>query len=246
MSRTIVVIEARMSSTRLPGKVMLPLGEVPVIEFIVNRLKKCNNIDEICVATTSNIEDQPLADHFREKDIIIFRGSDWNVLDRVLNAAEVNKADVVVEITGDCPFVDPELVDYMIELLINNKLEYVSNNFTTTFADGFDIQVYYLSTLKKMAQMELSNIEREHVTMKIRQNPDLFKTLNLVAPLRLRRPNYSVTLDTQEDYRVINQVYDEMSKLYGRDYGIIEITDFLDNNPEIVKINGQVQRKGYS
>ena len=175
-----------------------------------------------------------------------FRGSELNVLDRVLKAAIECKAQVLVEITGDCPFVDPQLIDYMIELLRNNDLEYIANNFETSFADGFDVQVYYFDALERMAKMALTDLEKEHVTMKIRQNPNLFRTLNLVAPSQLKRPNYSVTLDTPEDYEVIKIVYEEMEKSFGSNYGILEITKFLDNHPEIVAINSNIDRKGYA
>ena len=246
MRRTIAIVEARMASTRLPGKVLLPLGQESELEFIVNRLRRCREVDEICIATTNKEEDQVLVDLFRGTEVKVFRGSDWNVLDRVLNAAEKFRAEVIVEITGDCPFVDPKLVDYMIELLRNNDLEYIANNFTTSFADGFDVQVYYFDTLKRMSELELSDLEKEHVTMKIRQNPKLFRTLNLVAPFELKRPNFSITLDTREDYEVIQRVYEAMERRFGSDYGILEITNFLDKNPEIVAINSDIHRKGYA
>ena len=175
-----------------------------------------------------------------------FRGSSTNVLERVIKAAEFFGVEIIVEITGDCPFVDPNLVDYMIELLQVNDFEYVSNNFSTSFADGFDVQVYYLETLKRMSKMELSNLDREHVTMKIRQNPSLFKTLNLIAPSRFRRPTYSVTLDTKEDYEVIKKVHEKLFRKHGDTYGLVEITDFLDLHPDIRLLNEEVLRKGYS
>jgi spore coat polysaccharide biosynthesis protein SpsF len=225
---------------------MMPLGDSKVINLIANRLQKSNKIDGICVATTLNEEDEVILNHFRYTNIDVFRGSDWNVLDRVLGAAQQFGARVIVEITGDCPFVDPHLVDYMLDLLENNDLDYIANNFTTSFADGFDVQVYYFGTLKRMAEMDLSDLEKEHVTMKIRQNPELFKTLNLIAPLSLRRPNYSITLDTFEDYRVIQLVYEAMEKEFGSNYGVIEITEFLDKHPEISVMNKSVQRRGYS
>ena len=246
MKRTIAIVEARMASSRLPGKVLLPLGQETVLDLIIERLLRSKAINEICIATTTNYEDQVLFEKFSEKGITVFRGSDWNVLDRVLKAAQDCEADVIVEITGDCPFVDPQLIDYMLELLQNNDLEYIANNFTTSFADGFDVQVYYFDALDRMANMALSELEKEHVTMKIRQNPNLFRTLNLVAPSQLKRPNYSVTLDTPEDYEVIQHVYQEMQKNFGPNYGVFEITKFLDSHPEIASINSKVLRKGYT
>lgn len=246
MISTLAVVEARMASSRLPGKFMLPLGDGLISDLIVSRLKNSQKIEEVCIATTLNDEDDAIVDHFIGTDVQVYRGSERDVLDRVLKAAQKYEASVIVEITGDCPFVDPHLVDYMLDLLENNDLDYIANNFTTSFADGFDVQVYYFDTLKRMAEMDLSDLEKEHVTMKIRQNPELFKTLNLIAPLSLRRPNYSITLDTFEDYQVIQRVYEAMEKEFGSNYGVIEITEFLDNHPEISVINKSVQRRGYS
>lgn len=246
MERVVAIIEARMASSRLPKKVMLPLGNIPVIEFIINRLKKSKEIHEICVATTKNEEDDVLADFLKGIGIQVYRGSDWNVLERVIEAGKALRADILVEVTGDCPFVDSELLDYMLDLLRSNDLEYVSNNFKVTYADGFDLQVYYYETLKRLADMNVSHLEKEHVTMKIRQEPQLFKTLNLIAPEKFRRPNYSVTLDTYEDYEVIKVIFEHMKAQYNDRYGIAEITDFLDKNPQISKMNGNVPRKGFS
>ena len=160
MTRIIAIIEARMASSRLPGKVMLPLGKRRVIDLIVERLRKSTKLDNICIATTRNDEDKIIVDHFQGTEVIVFRGSDWNVFDRVFKAAKKYNAEIIVEITGDCPFVDPKLVDYMVDLLQNNDLAYIANNFYTSFADGFDIQVYYLDALEKMAGMEIG---RAHV-----------------------------------------------------------------------------------
>ena len=246
MGNVVAIIEARTASSRLPGKVLLELGDGLVIDSVVKRLKKSSKIDLICVATTTNKEDQVLADMFSGSEVRVFRGSDWNVLDRVLKAAQDCNAEIIVEITADCPFVDPQLVDYMVELLLNNNFEYVANNFAPSFADGFDVQVYYYDALSRMAQMDLSELEREHVTMKIRQSQELFRTLNLIAPKHLKRPNYSITLDTHEDYEVIQQVYKSMESKYGSNYGVYQITEFLDCHPEIVAINSSVHRKGYT
>ena len=235
-----------MASTRLPGKVMLPLGNKNVIQVIIERLKKSSLISEICVATTTNDEDNVLVDFLKSIGTSVFRGSEENVLERVLQAAQSHSAQIIVEITGDCPFVDPNEIDRMIEQLMLNDLEYVANNFQTTYADGFDIQVYYTYILEELSKLALTQVEKEHVTMRIRQNPQLYKTRNLTAPPRLHRPQYSVTLDTNEDYEVIKKVYENMEIKHGSNYGIFEITQFLDENPEVTALNDFIARKGYS
>lgn len=247
MFETLAIVEARMSSSRLPGKVMLPLGDgMPVIQLIVERLMQSSEVNGVCVATTTNSEDDLLCTFLNNHGFNVFRGSEDDVLERVLHTAKAFGAKTIVEVTGDCPFIDPEEVDYMIELLKVNDLDYIANNFFTSYADGFDIQVYYLNTLEKMSKMSLSKLEREHVTMKIRQERNLFKTFNLVAPKKFRRPNYSVTLDTEEDYKVIKIIYEQMKGKYGDNFGIAEVTDFLDKNPHVYEINNKVLRKGFT
>jgi spore coat polysaccharide biosynthesis protein SpsF len=246
--RIVAIIEARMNSTRLPGKVLKPLLDGPHnsnLEILIRRLKKSKKIDQIVIATTKEKEDDLIV-KLLENNVEVFRGSSEDVYDRVLRAAQKFKASTIVEITGDCPLVDPKLVDFMIELYEVNELDYIANNFFPVFADGFDVQVIKTETLENLEYANLTALEREHVTMRLRMNLKDYRSFNLIAPFDLRRPQYSVTLDTEEDLEVLKIITREMTQKYGEEFGIREITDYLDNHPELVSINSSIVRKGFN
>lgn len=241
--KTVAIIEARMKSTRLPGKVLKQIGGKNSIEHIVERLKKVTAISDICIATTNHESDDVIEELANSRNYRVYRGSEEDVLSRVLSAAEALSAEIIVEITGDCPFVDPILVDQYLEILVSNELDYVSNNISPTYPDGFDVQVFLTEALKKSSKASITQAEREHVTMHIRQNPQIFRTLNIIAPKPFRHPSLSVTLDTNEDLEVLRLILENF-----RDEGIpdhMEITKFLLANPEIASLNSSIQRKGF-
>src|SRR5262249_44965559 len=149
-SRTIATIEARMTSSRLPGKVLLPAAEKPMLEHLVNRLRRVPSLDGIVLATTTNTTDQVLVDFAKTHDLPVFRGSEDDVMSRVIGAAEFGQADTVVEITGDCPVIDPSLVEQVIQMFHTNSCDYLSNvGPRDTYPGGMDTQVFRLETLKR-------------------------------------------------------------------------------------------------
>lgn len=237
------IIEARVSSSRLPGKVLMPIGSKNSLEHICDRLSKVLEISEICIATTENQTDDIIENWARMRDLPIYRGSENDVLSRVLGAADMLSAEIIVEITGDCPFVDPLMVDQYLEILKSNDLDYVSNNIVSTYPDGFDVQVFLTEALRKSSGLASKREEREHVTMHIRQNPRIFKTLNIVAPKPYRYPEISVTLDTKEDLEVLRFIAKNFKDSDLPSH--MQIIDFLIANPEISKINSGITRKGF-
>jgi spore coat polysaccharide biosynthesis protein SpsF len=237
------IIEARMKSTRLPGKVLKTIGNYNSIEHIVRRLQKVTDISDICVATTVDESDDRIAEFAQMIGVRIFRGSENDVLLRVLEAADSLSAEVIIEITADCPFVDPQMVKDFLKIFLTGDFEYVSNNVIPTFADGFDIQIFRTETLRRSSYFAKSRAEREHVTMHIRQNPGVFRICNIEAPHDLRHPNLSVTLDTEEDLDVLLKISDHFGPNYFPNH--IEITNYLLSNPEISKINSAITRKGF-
>lgn len=238
----VIVVEARMKSSRLPGKVLMPIGNKNSLKHIQNRLSQLNDI-KFCVATTKHESDDEIEKWANSNRASVYRGSENDVLSRVLEAANRLSADVIVEITGDCPFVDPILVDQFLEILVCNNVDYVSNNIVSTFPDGFDVQVFRVEALEESNVLARSPEEREHVTMHIRQNPQMFKTINVVAPKPYRRPDLSVTLDTIEDLEVLRLIDRHFAGVEIANY--MEITDFLLRNPDVARINIGVKRKGY-
>jgi|MDTB01.2.fsa_nt_gb spore coat polysaccharide biosynthesis protein SpsF len=239
------IIEARMTSTRLPGKVLMEAGSKPMLYWLVSRLKRVESIDQIILATTININDNPLVDFATKEGISFFRGSEDNVMERVLQAAEHNQVDIIVGITGDCPLIDPDIVDQAINIYKNNKADYVSNAHIRSYPDGMDVQVYSLNTLKKSFQLTTNLLDYEHVTLHIRNNDELFSKINILAPASLKWPELGLTLDEIDDYKFLKKI---IENLYINKplFNCMDIIDFLLKNPDLLEINKNVRRKGDS
>jgi spore coat polysaccharide biosynthesis protein SpsF len=239
--KIVATIEARMTSSRLPGKVMLPALGRPMLAHLTSRLKAVLSIDEIVLATTVNATDDVLVD-FAEKDgIKVFRGSEEDVMARVIGAAESAQADVVVEITGDCPIIDPDLVEQTIRVFKRNNAVYCANSFISSYPDGMDTQVITLEALKKSFSMTADPQDREHVSRHIVNNPQLFPHVYLVAPPSLHWPGLGLTLDEPADYELIRTLIENL----GKDnllFGCGDVIRFLRANPQVLKINDMVQR----
>jgi len=236
-------IEARMTSSRLPGKVLLPADGKPMLAHLVSRLRQVPSINNIILATTTNQADDPLQAFSRQVGILCHRGSEDDVMGRVIGAAEQAKADIIVEITGDCPIIDPRLVEQAIRIFTNNKCEYAGNAHVRSYPDGMDVQVFWLETLKRSSSMTSAPLDREHVTLHIRQHPELFSHLHIVAPPDEHWPDLGLTLDEESDYKVLKHLIEH----FGPDnphFSCREVVSYLRKRPEIASINRQVTRKG--
>jgi spore coat polysaccharide biosynthesis protein SpsF len=241
--RIIATIEARMTSTRLPGKVMLPVLGKPILYYLVERLKKVPSIDDIVLATTTNDTDNILVDFAKKENIKCFRGSEDDVMLRVVEAAISENADVVVEITGDCPIIDPQIVEQTILMYKANNVDYVSNGHIRSFPDGMDTQVFSVDILKKSLSMTNNLLDHEHVTLHIRNNPELFSRINIVAPPELEWPELGLTLDEEDDFNLIKLIIEHFNSK-NPFFGCLDVVTFLKNRPDLVKINSNVIRKG--
>lgn len=200
---TLCIVQARMKSMRLPGKVMKPLGHTTVIGFLLQRLSRSAEIDQIVLATSTEDEDTPLADHVETLGFSVFRGSEQDVLGRFYHAAAMYQADIIVRITGDCPLIDPQIVDEVIGDYTQGGADYVSNVAPPTFPDGMDVEVFSMETLAKANMHASAAEEREHVTPYIRLHDD-FAVRNVVG--EVDRSAWRLTLDTDQDYLVISDV----------------------------------------
>lgn len=240
--KIVATIEARMTSSRLPGKVMMPALGRPMLAHLTRRLKAVPSIDKIVLATTVNATDDVLVD-FAEKDgINVFRGSEEDVMSRVIGAAELAQADVVVEITGDCPIIDPDLVEQTIRVFMRNNAVYCANSFISSYPDGMDVQVMTLEALKRSFSMTDDPLDREHVSRHIVQNPQLFPHVYLIAPPSLHWPGLGLTLDEPADYELIRTLIENL----GKDdflFGCGDVIRYLRANPQVLKINDMIQRK---
>lgn len=240
--KIVATIEARMTSSRLPGKVMMTALGRPMLAHLTGRLKAAPSIDEIVLATTVNVADDVLVDFAEKDDIRVFRGSEEDVMSRVIGAAESANADVVVEITGDCPIIDPDLVEQTIRVFKRNKAVYCANSFISSYPDGMDTQVFTLDALKKSFSMTDDPLDREHVSRHIVNNPQLFSHVYLIAPPSLHWPGLGLTLDEPADYELIRTLIENL----GKDnplFGCGDVIRFLRANPQVLKINDTVQRK---
>jgi spore coat polysaccharide biosynthesis protein SpsF len=240
--KVVATIEARMTSSRLPGKVLLPALGRPMLAHLTSRLKAVPSIDEIVLATTVNATDDVLADFAKEDGISCFRGSEEDVMSRVIGAADSAQADVVVEITGDCPIIDPDLVEQTIRVFRRNSAVYAANSFISSYPDGMDTQVITLDALKKSFSLTDDPLDREHVSRHIVKNPQLFPHVYLIAPPSLHWPGLGLTLDEPADYELIRTLIEAL----GKDdplFGCGDVIRFLRANPQVLKINDTVQRK---
>lgn len=238
-------IEARMSSSRLPGKPLFEAAGRSMLEHLVSRLAAVPSIDSIVLATTSNPADDPLAAIAESLKIAVFRGSEHNVLSRVIGAASSIQADVLVEITGDCPIIDPDIVEQTIQMFMAHEVDYVSNCHVRSFPDGMDVQVMRLDTLKRSAAMTNDALDLEHVTLHIRNNPQLFSRVNLVAPPNLWWPDLGLTLDERSDYELISALIDYFEPK-DRMFSCIDAINYLKENPCLLDLNKDILRKGDS
>ncbi len=241
--KIVATIEARMTSSRLPGKPLLSAAGIPMLEHLVNRLKSVPSIDTIVLATTANAADEPLVELAACLGITAFRGGEHDVMRRVIDAAASVNADVVVEITGDCPIIDPEIIEQTIRMFLAHQADYVSNVLVRSYPDGMDTQVFRLDTLERSAQMTNNPLDREHVTLHIRNHPNLFSHVHLVAPPEIHWPELGLTLDERSDYELLKKIiehFDAQNPLFS----CVDAVRFLRQCPELTKINKDVVRKG--
>jgi len=235
------VILARMRSTRLPGKVMLSLKGKPALQWIVERLKNSKYLDNIIIATSDDVSCDPIAMMCTRLGYNYFRGSEEDILDRFVGASAPYNLDAVVRITGDCPMVDWEIVDTLIHLFFTNNCSYCSNVLQRTFPIGFDAEVISTDILEEVNQLA-DGVDRKHITTYIyKTHPDRYRMVDLIAGETVSHPEFRVTLDTLEDYVVINTIYE----LLGGSFLVRDVVDLLKALPELAGINSTVKQKHY-
>jgi len=232
-----------MTSSRLPGKVLMPAMGKPMLEHLIDRLRKVLSIDEIVIATTINDSDQPIVDFAEALGVSVFRGSEDDVMARVIGAAESVNADVIVEITGDCPIIDPDIVEQTIRMYGSHDASYVSNVQVRSYPDGMDVQVFNIEVLKSSAAMTHDQLDREHVTLHIRNHPEIFSHVHLVAPPSLHFPELGLTLDERDDYKLLTKMIEELAPI-NPIFSCHDVLNILAENPDWIKINQNVNRKG--
>lgn len=243
--KIICIIQARMGSERLPGKVVKPIKGIPLIGYTINRLKRSRYIDEIILATSDKKQDDKLVDVAKEYKIDYFRGSEENVLERYVKCSEKYNGDIIIRITGDCPLIDPIIVDNVITELIMYKYDYVRLDVPNTFVRGFDVEVFTKESLLRVYNIvnekynNVINKYKEHVTLFIYENKELFNVGYVKGVEELNR-DYRVCVDTFEDFQVVENVIENMKE---EDLRYVDIIHYIDRskvnnfNKDIVQKN---------
>jgi len=224
--KTILVTQARSSSARLPGKILKEIKGKSLLQIHLERLKKCNNISEIIVATTTKSVDKIIYDKSTQWGFIASRGSEDDVLDRFYQAVKDKKADWIVRVTSDCPLIDPDLVDKIITYVQGNNVDYGSNTLIENYPDGQDVEVFKFSTLETAWKKANLFSEREHVTPYIRNNSDfkggvLFTAINY--PCDFDYSKIRMTVDEQKDFDLIEILINSL----GTDKAWLEYTNYI-------------------
>jgi glutamate-1-semialdehyde 2,1-aminomutase len=238
--KVVALVQARMGSTRLPNKVMKPIGETPMIELLLSRLALATEIDQIIVATSIDERNEPLVEHVLKLGYACELGNENDVLDRYVQAAKKHLADVVVRITGDCPLVDPTLVDEAIRRFKIEDVDYLCNNYPPTFPDGLDIEVFTFRALEQSSKETKDPFDREHVTPYLRK-PGRFKTTTLQHSQDLSDMRW--TVDELSDFIVIERVF---RYFYPRaDFSWLEVRALQQSQPNLFASNqGIIRNEG--
>ncbi len=240
--KNLLIIQARTGSSRLPNKVLKELCGKPMLQHIVERTRKSHEVDYIMVATTQREEDWQIEELCRRIKVDCYRGSEDDVLDRYYQAASTYSPVNVVRVTADCPFIDPVVIDQILQVHQSGGYDYTSNTLVETYPDGLDTEVFMFTALEKAWKEAKLASEREHVTPYIKFR-DGFKRFSVEYTPSLAQKRW--TVDTDRDFEVVTQVYEA---LYGKkDIFLMEdILDFLVSNPEIEKANADIVRnEGY-
>ena len=232
-----------MRSSRLPGKVIALLGGRPALARLIQRLQRAERLDGIVVATTTNPSDDVLEDLAATAGVACFRGSEDDVLDRVLKAAQGAGADVIVEMTGDCPLIDPAIVTNVLEVYMSDdRLDYVTNGLADTYPRGMDVQVFSTRILDEVARVAHRPEDREHVSLHIYEHPDRYVVRDVPGDLAPRHRNVRLTLDTPEDLALIRAVFDELHPANPA-FSLDDILALLDRQPDLLKLNRHVVQR---
>ncbi len=242
------IIEARSKSTRLPNKVLLKLDNDTVLSFLTKRLKLISKKykAKIIVATTTEKEDLKIIKSLKGKKVFIYRGSNNNVLDRVIKAANKYKIDSIIRVTSDCPLIDTDLIKQSIQIFLNNKADIVTNAHVRSYPDGMDVEIIKLKALKKVSQLVKKDNEMlEHLSLGFKKYAKYFSIINLVAPPNMFFPKMGLTLDEEEDYILIKKIVNFFKKRK-KNFNCLDIVNYVNKNKKILKINKKIKRTTYS
>ncbi|MEO8576630.1 MAG: glycosyltransferase family protein [Gemmatimonadales bacterium] len=241
MPRVVAIIQARMGSERLPGKVLLDIEGQSMLERVVGRVKQSQSITRVVVATTINPNDDAIATAAKKLKVGVVRGNEEDVLDRFHDAADSYEADVIVRVCADSPFIDPAVIDEAIEAYLSGQpaVDYASNKLSPTFPLGLDVEVFSRGALERAWRESTESFQRSHVTVYIYQNPSIFGLLPVTTARNLHAMRW--TVDMPEDIEFARQVF---KRLHGRnDFSWLDVVSIVEAEPHVADINSHLRPK---
>jgi len=234
----LTIVQARMSSSRLPGKVLKEVLGKPLMGYLLERLSASKRINKIMVATTTDKDDDVVYDYVKSLQFDVHRGSNQDVLSRYYFAAAKYKPDSVMRITADCPLVDPGICDQLIDFYIKEKVDYAC--LSPRFAEGLDSEIFTFKVLEDMHKNAKKRSEREHVSLFLHNNPGMFN--KKILDNAVDDSKYRITVDEPEDFEVVKTIIENLYKANSNFFDFQAIKKFLDKNPEISRKNSHIIR----
>lgn len=237
-----IIVQARMTSTRLPGKVLMPLAGRPMLACLLERLYRVSLADKVIVATTTNATDDVLIDFCQTHGVTYYRGPEHDVLARYAGAAEENSVDTIIRVTSDCPLLEPQLVEDVIAAFKQAKgnVDYVSNMIEPTYPYGMAVEVFSRDVLQQTYREAKDPAEREHVTPFIYWRPQRYRLKSIKQDRDLSHHRW--TVDTPEDYRLVKLIYEAVYPSNPQ-FDTTDVLNILDQNPEWLLINRHIEQK---
>ena len=236
------IIEARFASTRLPGKVLKPILGEPMLARMIERLRRATTINSLVVATSTSSADDAVAKAAVGAGAETFRGSEDDVLARVVGAARENNADVIAEVTGDCPLHDPAIVDSVVADYLAGGADFVSNIHPYTTPRGTDVRVFSADALAEIERTSNDPADREHVSLHFWEHPEKYRLRNVAFDFPPSAAQLRLTVDTAKDFALVTAVYQE---LYPQNpfFSIADVISLLEQRPDLASINADVEQK---
>lgn len=237
--KVVAIIQARMDSTRLPGKVLMDIVGKPMLWNIIERAKRCKNVDSIVVATTTKQEDKKIIVLAEKCGVETFTGKENDVLDRYYQASKKFSADIIVRITADCPLINPTTIDKMIDLCLKENADYICGHPDFPSIEQ-GVEVFSFIALGKVKNMAIKDYQREHVTIFVKENPDLFKIRTIKPRAVFQRADMRLTVDTKEDLQLMREIY---KRLYIENtiIDLEDVVELLISNQSLRKVNLNIE-----
>ena len=231
------IVQARVNSKRLPGKILMPVFGKSLLQHLLERLKRLKTIDDLIVATTKYKLDDQTAKIAKLINVKIYRGDEHNVLKRYYDCAKINKSSIIIRVTADCPLIDIKYINELLKIFLKNDYDYLSNLDLNYLPDGFHCEIFNFRSLEKAQKLAKSKFDREHVTSFLWSNPKIFSIHHYCGKkLKNHSKDIRLTLDYHEDYILIKEVFEKLYKK-NKFFSLVEITAFLEKNKSFLKIN---------